>query len=156
MIEIQAPHNILENIPNKTRIPPILFMAGGITGAPDWQKHMLSLLADTNFIICNPRRDSQEKINSKEQIQWEYKHFNVSDSIFFWFPYPAKCMITLFELGRWTATKTGKKIFVGVDPKYERKEDIEIQLSLNKAVPISIVYDLESLANQIKDFYDIK
>ena len=43
---------------------------------------------------------------------------------------------------------TSKPIFIGVDPKYQRRQDVEIQTKLARP-EIEIVYSLEDLANQI-------
>lgn len=33
-----------------------LFLAGGITGCPDWQQELVQLLRDADLILLNPRR----------------------------------------------------------------------------------------------------
>ncbi len=35
---------------------PSLFLAGGITGCPDWQRQLRDKLADTPLTLLNPRR----------------------------------------------------------------------------------------------------
>ncbi len=42
-----------------------------------------------------------------------------------------------------------KQIFIGVDPEYSRKRDVEIQTSIIRP-EIKIVYSLTDLAKQIK------
>jgi hypothetical protein len=42
-----------------------------------------------------------------------------------------------------------KKLFVGVDPQYARRQDIEVQLKL-QCPDLRVVYNLEELAEQIK------
>ena len=51
-----------------------------------------------------------------------------------------------------------KPIFVGIDPEYERKRDVEIQTELeNVFYYLRIKHSLEDLANQIiKEFKDKK
>jgi hypothetical protein len=44
-----------------------------------------------------------------------------------------------------------KPIFIGIHPDYKRKEDVEIQVRLMRP-EISVVYDLESLSSQVKDW----
>lgn len=129
-----------------------LFLAGGITGAPQWQDELCEHLKDTSLVVFDPRRKNYHNSNIiREQIEWEFKKLNQAKAVSFWFPSPAKCVITMFELGVWT-TRTDKPIFVGVDPEFWRKQDIEIQMNL--ALPkLKIVYSLGDLAAQIKDSF---
>lgn len=131
-----------------------IFLAGGITGAPMWQDQMSEYLKDTDLVVFNPRREGfdvrQANIN-KEQIEWEFKNLYRSDAISFWFPYPAQCAITLFELGCWLRPRAHKEIFIGVDPQYVRREDVEIQVGLARP-EIKIVSSLEALAEQVTEW----
>jgi Nucleoside 2-deoxyribosyltransferase like len=66
-----------------------LFLAGGITGCPDWQKEILNLLQDTPLVIINPRRadfDVNNPSMEQEQIHWEHRHLERAKMISFWFP----------------------------------------------------------------------
>jgi hypothetical protein len=132
-----------------------VFLAGGITGAPEWQDEMAELLRDTDLVLFNPRRkgfDVRQKDIQYEQIGWEFRHLRMADAILFWFPYPAQCMISLYELGIWSErTRNQGDIFVGVDPQYIRCEDIEIQIGLARP-EIEIVYSLKGLAHQVKEW----
>jgi hypothetical protein len=123
-----------------------VFLAGGITGAPLWQNEIAKELEDTDLVLFNPRQEKWPD-DPRDQIEWEFRHLAMSDAVSFWFPYPAKCMITLYELGRWAASH--KPIFVGVDPQYERKMDVEIQMSLARP-GLQIAYSLSDLSKQIK------
>lgn len=127
-----------------------VFLAGGITGAPDWQAQVIRELADreSQLVLFNPRRkgfDTRAKDATKDQVEWEHRHLHMADSISFWFPAEAKCMITLFELGIWMDSSN---VIVGVHPEYERRLDIETQLALYKP-SIQIVYSLDSLVSEI-------
>ena len=69
---------------------PKVFLAGGITNCPDWQKQFITELKRYNpkCVLYNPRRkkfpmDKPEA--AKEQITWEYKHLQEADIIPFWF-----------------------------------------------------------------------
>jgi hypothetical protein len=35
---------------------PAVFLAGGITGCPDWQAELVRMLADVPVALLNPRR----------------------------------------------------------------------------------------------------
>lgn len=139
-----------------------LFLAGGITNCPNWQKELVKLLENTELIIFNPRRENfpiEEPNAAYEQIKWEYNKFQVCKQISFWFSTGSLNPIVLFEYGRWSyvAIKYWQyliKIFVGIDPEYKRKQDVEIQTKLLDPFEksIKIVYNLEEMAQQIIDF----
>lgn len=126
-----------------------LFLAGGITNCHDWQKELVELLKDTNLTLLNPRRKNFQENNTdieKQQITWEFDHLKKASAVSFWFTKETLCPITLYELGKQSASK--KPIFIGVHPNYKRKRDIEIQTKL--ILPeIKIVYSLNDLAKQI-------
>lgn len=127
-----------------------LFLAGGITNCPDWQELMRRALIDTDIVLFNPRRHNfpiGDPNAAEAQIKWEYNHLRKASMILFWFPEETLCPIVLYELGSWSITD--KKLFVGVHPEYKRRQDVEIQTRLIRP-EIKIVYDLGSLANQIK------
>ena len=108
-----------------------LFLAGGISGCSDWQAKFVAMLNEENIVLLNPRRkhfDVNKKENEKEQITWEYNHLAKASAVSFWFPSETVCPITLYELGKQSADK--KPIFIGVDPNYSRKRDVEIQIKL--------------------------
>lgn len=57
--------------------------------------------------------------------------------------------ITLFELGSWL--NSDKKIFIGMHPDYEKKNNMIIQTKLVRP-EIEIIYSLKELTDQIKDW----
>jgi hypothetical protein len=127
-----------------------LFLAGGISNCRIWQLDLVDLLKDEKLVLINPRRKNfyitREDIE-EEQITYEHNHLIRASAVSFWFPSETVCPITLYELGK--CTGYDKPIFVGLDPKYSRRKDIEIQLKLVRP-EIKIVYSLEDLAKQIK------
>jgi len=138
-----------------------IFLAGGISGCENWQVEMTSLLnaGAPGLVTINPRRadfNVAEKGITEVQIKWEHDHLRKSKAILFWFPSATLCPITLYELGTWSALASvnpeGPRIFVGVDPKYLRKEDVLIQTGL--ILPqVHIVDNLKDLAKQVVDWY---
>lgn len=130
-----------------------IFLAGGITGCPDWQQKMADwLLRRTELVVLNPRRANfpiGDPSAALEQIGWEHDHLRRADLILFWFSPETLCPIVLYELGAWSMTD--KPIFVGVDPDYQRRQDVEIQTSLVRP-EIEIVYSLFALMSQIERF----
>lgn len=136
-----------------------LFLGGGITDCPDWQKEMVHRLTETRLAIYNPRRANfpiDDPEAAEEQITWEYVHLQRADAAVFWFPCETLCPIVLFELGRWSYAMVPaheKPIFVGVHPDYKRRKDVEIQMQLARP-RLKVVYDLKSLAQQVHGWID--
>lgn len=144
---IECPKIYEENKKEKS-----LFLAGGITGCPNWQAELSDLLKDENITLLNPRRKNfpiDDPNASKAQIIWEYNHLKKATAVSFWFPKETLCPITLYELGKQSAYN--KPLFIGVHPEYKRKLDVEIQTGLIRP-EIKIAYSIENLAKQIKDW----
>jgi hypothetical protein len=129
-----------------------LFLAGGITGCPDWQHTITNQLLDTDLVVLNPRRANfpiDDPSAAEVQIKWEHEHLRRATAISFWFPCETLNPIVLYELGAWSMTC--KRIFVGVHEKYERRRDVEIQTKLARP-DVHIVYCLSDLADRIKEW----
>lgn len=115
-----------------TKLPSV-FLAGGITGCPDWQALATSWFAEQDVAVLNPRRDDfpiHDPNAAEEQVRWEFYALMGVDVILFWFPDSGDVTqpIALLELGRYTAL--GKKIVVGRDDNYIRRQDVDIQTRL--------------------------
>lgn len=134
-----------------------LFLAGGITNCPDWQSEMIKKLKHLReLVIFNPRRKNFDISNpgaSEEQINWEFNYLMDADFILFWFATGSIQPIALLELGKYALSNDHVPVFIGCDPKYERKQDIEIQTKLARP-EIQIVYTLDDLAKQVIDFHE--
>jgi hypothetical protein len=129
-----------------------LFIAGGITNCPNWQKDLAELIKREPLAVLNPRRRvfiADRQGIEREQINWEYGALKKATGVSFWFPKETLCPITLYELGKQSASN--KPIFVGVHPEYARRRDVEIQTRLIRP-EVRIVYSLEDLAGQIKEW----
>jgi hypothetical protein len=145
MIYVEAPQWLSEFENRKS-----LFLAGGITGVQDWQVEAKLLLQDTDLIVFNPRRavwDITDKDIAKGQIIWENHYLDIASAILFWFSNETVQPITLFELGKWYQHK---QVFIGVHPEYTRKFDVEVQVGLDRKIPI--VYELSELIAQVKNW----
>lgn len=130
-----------------------LFLAGGISGCPDWQAEIIPLLDDVPAPLYNPRRSDyvEGPEVGLEQIEWEFNALNQAGAVLFWFPSETLCPITLFELGRFSHQKD-MLLFVGTHPDYQRRFDVVTQLKL--ARPDVVVYDaVESLAAAVVAHY---
>lgn len=136
--------------PNKPRTGNTsLFLAGGITGCPDWQQEMRKGLKDTELVIINPRRKDfpiDDPNAAEAQITWEHKYLRYADAVSFWFPCETLCPIVLYELGAWSMGF--KAIFVGVHPDYKRRQDVLIQTKLVRP-RVEVVDNVEGLVGQI-------
>lgn len=148
---IEAPH---EYEPGSA---PALFLAGGISDCPDWQREMKELLGDLEVVLLNPRQTNFPAPGSEaasEQIRWEFRHFRKADAMLFWFPCESLCPITLYELGTWSAYRDEKgprPLFVGVHPEYKQRIDIEIQTSLVRP-EVPVVHELPALAQRVRQW----
>lgn len=122
MLAIEAPQHYPEKVD--------LFLAGGISNCPDWQREALQMLADEEGTALNPRRSVPfEEHMSNEQIRWEYEALRAAGTVMFWFPKDTLCPIALFELGVFSQ-KPEIRLIVGTDPEYARRLDIIVQMEL--------------------------
>ena len=136
-----------------------IFLAGGISACHDWQASVKGYLGgrarghrdDNEYVILNPRRENYPIDDPKaveEQISWEHNAMRAVRVIVFWFPSETLCPIALYELGAWSMTD--KPIYVGVNPKYQRKQDVEIQTRLVRP-NVKIEYGLDGLFRQVRN-----
>tara|TARA_B100000614_G_scaffold258752_1_gene281779 strand:+ start:50321 stop:50878 length:558 start_codon:yes stop_codon:yes gene_type:complete len=126
-----------------------VFLAGGISGTQNWQKEAAKkLLDETSLYVVNPRREGVDLAKSGHeaaaQIQWEFEHLRACRLVLFWFPKETVCPIALFELGTFlgrgrdyafseNSSQTDGEfpwVFVGCDPDYSRRFDLEQQIGL--------------------------
>lgn len=133
-----------------------LFLGGGISNCPDWQKDIRDILepALPNVLLINPRRydfDIHNPDATIQQIHWEFRYLDLSEIILFWFPKATLCPITLLEFGKFMMT--GKPLFVGTEPGYQRNIDVEIQAQLQRP-EIKVVNSLTDLASQVIAHFD--
>lgn len=121
-----------------------LFLAGGITNCPDWQKEAIEYLEETSGIALNPRRSGvfTEDI-ADEQITWEYHALRSADTVLFWFPKETLCPITLLELGVFTQ-RPQTRLIVGTDLDYARRFDVIKQLELARP-EVTVRHSVEDL-----------
>jgi hypothetical protein len=150
---VQCPDIFVNDRFTKTATSPkVVFLAGGITGCPDWQSELVAMLTYSEFnpfvirdaslkaanparferlITVNPRRldfDYNDPKRGDAQVEWEFQQLRQSDAIAFWFPCETLCPISLYELG--CAAASQRTMFVACHPDYERDFDVRKQLSL--------------------------
>lgn len=148
---IEAPNEVY-TIENDRNIK--LFLAGGISNCPNWQSEVVEKVKDADGLtIYNPRRKNFPMDDPKaieEQITWEHQHLKDADVIAFWFSRGSLNPLVLYELGRW-GNSSDKEIIIGIDPEYERTQDVEIQTMLSRP-EIDIVRDFNTFCDMIMDY----
>ena len=88
----------------------IVFLAGPIKGAPNWQEEAIKDLSDLDIYVANPRRENVKNFNLDLQIAWESRFLAAADLILFWIPPKEEdiagreyAQTSRFELGEWAA-----------------------------------------------------
>lgn len=113
----------------------IIFLAGPIKGAPDWQSKALFDLADLDVYVANPRRENAINFDFDMQVSWESRFLAAADVIMFWIPAKETdingrdyAQTSRFELAEWMAkthyNRTNKKVVVGIDNAFFGKSYI--------------------------------
>lgn len=114
--------------------PPAVFLAGGITGVEDWQRHAAQSLGRLGAIVLNPRRrhfPMGDPAQTPVQIAWEHRHLHLPGVLtMFWFP-PGDSdqPIALLELGA-ALDNPARRLVIGADAGYRRAEDVRWQTRL--------------------------
>src|SRR5262249_57482203 len=131
---------------------PTLFLAGGISGCPDWQAEMIRMPQPLPqpWTLLNPRRAHfpiQDPDAAEAQIAWEQGALGAAHAILFWFPKETLCPIGLYELGAWSMTR--RPLFVGADENYPRRRDVEIQTRLVRPDVSTRATTLAALAAEV-------
>ena len=78
------------------------------------------------------------------------RHLRRATAVLFWFPPETLCPIALFELGG-RVTVPHQPLFVGTDPRYARRADVEIQLRLARP-EIRVATDIHALVRQVEEW----
>lgn len=148
---IEAPDTLFKGEP----AAPSIFLAGGITGCPDWQARVREMLRFSPVTILNPRRADFDMTNddlTEQQVSWEYKHLHQADVKMFWFPGEQIQPIALFELGSAIgesrlmtsgSAAPPQNLVIGAHPYYPRRKDIQLQLNNAFGVGSEIADTLE-------------
>jgi calcineurin-like phosphoesterase family protein len=128
----------------------IVFLAGPIKGAPDWQAQAIKDLADLDVYVANPRRENVINFNLDLQVNWESRFLAAADVIMFWIP-PKETDVSgrdyaqtsRFELAEWMAkthyNHTRKQVVVGIDDAFFGKSYIVKRLQAEN-VPVYSTY----------------
>ena len=139
-----------------------VFLAGGITNCPNWQKEVIEGLSNTNLTVLNPRRDLfpiHDPNASEEQIKWEFEALEKCDIFSMYFAdADSDQPICMYELGRNIARMQMRfpnswirRIIITADPEYRRFEDVLIQTKLATDNKIYVESTLQRHISRIKE-----
>lgn len=118
-----------------------VFLAGGITNCPNWQKEVIEGLSNTDLTVLNPRRDHfpiHDPYAANDQITWEFEALEKCDIFSMYFAdADSDQPICMYELGRNIARMQMRfpntwmyRIVITADQNYRRFNDVEIQTKL--------------------------
>ncbi|VVB82832.1 Nucleoside 2-deoxyribosyltransferase like protein [uncultured archaeon] len=135
---------------------PLIFLAGPIRSAPNWQDEAIKILfsLEPNLIIASPRRGIRDEISEyivkgdenhfPRQRAWERHYLELASkkgAILFWLPGEEKhdCQkvygaMTRIELGQWMTNyrhDNSVKFCVGSDGNFQELDTIKFDLSLD-------------------------
>ena len=126
-----------------------IFLAGGISGCPDWQSDTAHILNQKGITVFNPRQldfNGKGGIGYRGHLRKNHQKLIDSKAILFWFPKESLNSIALFELG--IACRLNKPLFIGVESGYCRAQDVVVQTKLARP-EIKVESSLQKLLEQI-------
>lgn len=126
---------------------PIIFLAGPVNGAPDWQSDAIGHLSLNESIhIVSPRQARDESVplsaqESKKQIEWEQHYLQKAmrdGVVLFWFAKPLLetkplhfAQQSFFELGDILAKTQGKDVVcAGIEEGFPGSEYLRATLQM--------------------------
>ena len=122
-----------------------VFLAGGITDCPNWQKKVIDRLGThidcINLVVLNPRRKNfpiDDPNAAEEQITWEFTALEQMDIFSMYFcSGNSDQPICMYELGRNIVRMQmcfpvdwEDRIIIASEPNYRRVQDVIIQTAL--------------------------
>jgi hypothetical protein len=159
MGELIIPKIYVPNICN-----PLIFLAGPIKGAPNWQDEAIEILFSQNsdLTIVSPRRGVRDNVSKfivngnesffSRQREWERHYLDIASkdgAILFWLPkeeehdcQKAYGAMTRFELGQWITNyrhDNSLKFVIGSDGGFSELRTISYDLQLD--APDKEIYD---------------
>lgn len=130
-----------------------VFLAGGITNCPDWQKEVITELSsypDTDkLVVFNPRRDNfpiNDPSATETQIMWEFNWLEQADIFSMLFcDGPSDQPICMYEYGRNIVRMQNRfpsdwedRIVTTVAQNYKRLADVTMQSTLASKNMLSV------------------
>src|SRR3989338_8649180 len=135
---------------------PLIFLAGPIRSAPNWQDEAINLLfsQEPNLVIASPRRGVRDKIAAHiatgdenyfpRQRAWERHYLDIASktgAILFWLPGEAEhdCQkvygaMTRLELGQWMTRyyfDKNVRFCIGSDSQFPELNTVEFDLKMD-------------------------
>lgn len=143
-----------------------IFLAGSIeqNKADRWQDKVIKAIKRLPGTVYNPRREAWDETWKEgspeliEQIQWEIRHLDDSDTIFFYFQGDTLSPISLLELGLalgWSALADEEwptTVIVVCEPNFWRRTNVEVTCAVAHHVKVYDTLDegIEALKAHIK------
>lgn len=140
---------------------PVIFLAGPIQGAFDWQSEAIQIIHKLNpdVVIASPRRERREGFNYDEQIDWETEYLNRAANngvILFWLakemeviPGRVYAQTTRFEISEWKYRhqRDGVKLVLGIEDGFVGDRYIRTRFA-NDCPEITIHASLEETCRE--------
>ena len=127
---------------NENGVYPMVFLAGPVVDAPDWQAEAEEHFKDLDIFVANPRTNEF----TIDQVRWQSKMMRWSNTIMFWFPKPLHnrdnpsrpyAQTSRFELGEYLSHRTANQVFVGIEPGFSGEGYLREKIRLDySSVPV--------------------
>lgn len=126
-----------------TQNQPVIFLAGPIQGAPNWQAIAMELIQNlsSEIYIASPRKKYLDgEFAYASQVDWETHYLNQAAKcgvVLFWlakeeihFPERSYAQTSRFELGEWKVKheRDGINLLVGIEPGFSNARYIRRRL----------------------------
>lgn len=144
---------------------PVVFLAGPIQGAPDWQAQAAARLDDPRWIVASPRRDyvgTGVEFVYERQVDWEsawLARAGATGVVLFWLaaqaaetPGRSYAQTSRFELGEWVAKARllpDVRLAVGIDEGFGNARYIRRRLAQDLP-DVTVVDTLGALCEQAR------
>jgi hypothetical protein len=143
----------------------VIFLAGPIQGAPDWQSQAAEIIhdIDASIIVTSPRKDYPEGTFVYErQVDWETHFLRLAGQtgvVAFWLaaqteetPGRAYAQTTRFELAEWKMRHEyeGSKLTIGIESGFGNERYIRRRFEQD-APEITIADSLEAMCQNAVD-----
>jgi len=139
----------------------LIFLAGPIQGAPDWQAHAAEIIhdLDDSIVVASPRKDYEPgSFVYERQVDWE-THFlrkaGATGVVAFWLanqtietPGRSYAQTTRFELAEWKMRHEyeGTKLAIGIEEGFGNERYIRRRFNQD-ASDVLITNSLEAMCN---------
>lgn len=141
---------------------PLIFLAGPIQGAPDWQQTAIEILKDRGADLASPRsaKKNYTEDDYMVQVDWEHQHLlraSEYGSVMFWLakeaehvPGRAYAQTSRFELG-WHFEKAldGRcRLVVGIEEGFSNARYLRYTIEKLSAGKVKIVDTLQETCEE--------